>query len=123
MIMATIKDKNKYDAIMLRIEELMEQVDEDTPTTDKRIMELDLLVELAEEYEDEHYPIGTPSLPDVMKLRMYEMNLTQEKLAEMLGLSQSRISNFLTGKTEPTLEVARNISKQLNIEPAIILGV
>lgn len=121
--MATIKDKDKYDAIMLRIEELMEQVEEDTPTTDKRILELDLLVELAEEYEDEHYPIGIPSLPDVMKLRMYEMNLTQEKLAEMLGLSQSRISNFLTGKTEPTLEVARNISKQLNIEPAIILGV
>jgi len=57
MIMATIKDKDKYDAIMLRIEELMEQVEEDAPTTDKRIMELDLLVELAEEYEDEHYPI------------------------------------------------------------------
>ena len=57
MIMATIKDKDKYDAIMLRIEELMEQVEEDTPTTDKMIMELDLLVELAEEYEDEHYSI------------------------------------------------------------------
>lgn len=123
MIMATIKDKNKYDAIMLRIEELMEQVEENTPMNDHRVMELDLLVELAEEYEDEHYPMGTPSLPDVMKLRMHEMNLTQEKLAEMLGLSQSRISNFLTGKTEPTLKVARTISKQLNIEPGIILGV
>jgi HTH-type transcriptional regulator/antitoxin HigA len=123
MIMATIKDKDKYEAIMLRINELMEQVEEDTPMTDHRVRELDLLVELAEEYEDENYPMGTPSLPDVMKLRMYEMNLTQEKLAEMLGLSQSRISNFLTGKTEPTLEVARTISKQLNIEPGIILGV
>lgn len=123
MIMATIKDKNKYDAIMLRIEELMEQVEENTPMSDHRVMELDLLVELAEEYEDEHYPMGTPSLPDVMKLRMHEMNLTQEKLAEMLGLSQSRISNFLTGKTEPTLKVARTISKQLNIEPGIVLGV
>ncbi len=108
---------------MSRIEELMAQVDEDTPMTDKRVIELDLLVELAEEYEDEHYPIAPPSLPDVMKLRMYEMNLTQEKLAEILGLSQSRISNFLTGKTEPTLEVARIISKRLNIEPAIVLGV
>ena len=121
--MATIKDKNKYDAILLRIEELMEQVEENTPMSDHRVMELDLLVELAEEYEDENYPIGTPSLPDVMKLRMHEMNLTQEKLAEMLGISQSRISNFLTGKTEPTLEVARTISKPLNIEPGIILGV
>lgn len=121
--MATIKDENSYNAIMLRIEELMEQVEENAPMTDSRVVELDLLVELAEEYEDEHYPIGTPSLPDVMKLRMYEMNLTQEKLAEMLGLSQSRISNYLTGKTEPTLEVARSISKKLNIEPGIVLGI
>ncbi len=42
---------------MFRIEKLMKQVEEDTPTTDKRIMELDLLVDLAEENEDEHYPI------------------------------------------------------------------
>ncbi len=55
--MATIKDKDKYDAIMFRIEKLMKQVEEDTPKTDKMIMELDLLVELSEEYEDEHYPI------------------------------------------------------------------
>ncbi|SFL16292.1 HTH-type transcriptional regulator / antitoxin HigA [Porphyromonadaceae bacterium KH3CP3RA] len=50
------------------------------------------------------------------------MNLTQEKLTEMLGLSQSRISDYLTGKTEPTLKVARAISKQLNIDPGIVLG-
>lgn len=121
--MATIKDKNKYDAVMSRIEELMAQVNEDSPLTDKRVMELDLLVELAEEYEDEHYPIGTPSLPDVIKLRMYEMNLTQEKLAELLGLSQSSVSKFLTGKATPSLDVAREISTRLNIAPAIILGV
>lgn len=121
--MATIKDKNRYDFVMSRIGELMTQVEEDTPISDKRVMELDLLVELAEEYEDEHYPIGTPSLPDMIRLRMHEMNLTQEKLAELLGLSQSRISNFLTGKTIPTLEVARKISIRLNIEPAIVLGV
>ena len=67
MIMATIKDKDKYETIMLRINELMEQVEEDTPMTDHRVRELDLLVELAEEYEDENYPIATPSLPNVMK--------------------------------------------------------
>ena len=121
--MTTIKDKNQYDAVMSRIEELMTQVNEDAPITDKKVIELDLLVELAEEYEEEHYPIGTPSLPDVIKLRMYEMNLTQEKLAEMLGLSQSSVSKFLTGKAKPTLDIARDISTRLNIAPAIILGV
>lgn len=121
--MAAIKDEKTYNAIMLRIEELMEQVDESAPMTDLRVMELDLLVELAEEYEDEHFPISPPALSDVMKLRMHEMNLTQENLAKMLGLSQSRISNYLTGKTNPTLEIARSISKQLDINPSIVLGV
>ena len=41
----------------------------------------------------------------------------------MLNISQSRISDYLTGKTEPTLKIARSISKQLNIEPSIVLGV
>lgn len=121
--MATIKNEDIYNSVMLRIEELIEQVDEHAPMSDPRVMELDLLVDLAEEYEDEHYPISTPSLPDVIKLRMSEMNLTQERLAQMLGLSQSRISDYLTGKTEPTLKVARIISKELNIDPAIVLGV
>ncbi|WP_436414901.1 helix-turn-helix domain-containing protein [Petrimonas sp.] len=121
--MATIKNEDTYNSIMLRIEELIEQVGEHTPMSDPRVMELDLLVDLAEEYEDEHYPIGMPALPDVIKLRMSEMNLTQEGLAKMLGLSQSRISDYLTGKTEPTLKVARAISKELNIEPGIVLGV
>jgi HTH-type transcriptional regulator/antitoxin HigA len=108
---------------MLRVEELIEQVDEHAPMSDPRVLELDLLVDLAEEYEDEHYPIGTPTLPDVMKLRMSEMNLTQEGLAQLLGLSQSRVSDYLTGKAEPTLKTARTISKELDIDPAIVLGV
>ena len=34
-----------------------------------------MLVDLIEEYEDIHYPIGKPSLIDIIKLRMYEMGL------------------------------------------------
>lgn len=121
--MTTIKNEETYNSIMLRIEELIEQVGEHAPMSDPRVMELNLLVDLAEEYEDEHYPIEIPALPDVIKLRMSEMNLTQEKLAQMLGLSQSRISDYLTGKTEPTLKIARTISKELKIDPGIVLGV
>lgn len=121
--MAQIKSEKQYDFIMQRIEELLLVTDDNMPIDCKEIIELEMLSDLAEEYELEHYPIEAPSLPEVIKLRMYEMNLTQEKLAEMLGLSQSRISDYLTGKTEPTLKVARSISRQLNIEPSIVLGV
>jgi len=51
------------------------------------------------------------------------MKLNQIKLSEILGVSPSRVSEYLTGKSEPTLKVAREISKKLNIDSNIVLGV
>ena len=121
--MAKIQDKNAYNAAMARIEELLPLVNDNTPKTDKNLVELDLLSELVSEYEDEHYPIKSPSLIDILKLRMYEMGLTQTKLSELLGVSPSQISDYFAGKCEPTLAVARKINKELNVDANIILGV
>jgi HTH-type transcriptional regulator/antitoxin HigA len=108
---------------MERIEELLPLVGDDTPLTDRNLIELELLSNLAADYDEEHYPIKTPSLADVIRLRMYEMKLTQTKLSEILGVSPSRISEYLTGKSAPTLKVARSISVKLNISPGIVLGI
>ena len=54
---------------------------------------------------------------------MYEMKLTQLKLSELLSISPSRVSEYLSGKSEPTLKVAREISKKLNIDANIVLGI
>lgn len=70
--MVKIQNETAYKAAMERIEELLLLVDDDTPVTDKNLIELDLLSGFVEEYEDEHYPIKSPSLVDVIKLRMYE---------------------------------------------------
>ena len=121
--MAKITSEIAYKATMERIEELLPLVDDNTPLSDKNLIELDLLSALVEEYKDEYYPIKTPSLVDIMKLRMYEMNLTQNKLSQLLNVSPSRISEYLSGKSEPTLKIAREISKKLNIDPDIVLGV
>ena len=121
--MAKIQNETAYKAAMERIEELLPLVDDDTPLSDKNLIELDLLSALVEEYKDEYYPIKTPSLVDIMKLRMYEMNLTQTKLSELLSVSPSRVSEYLSGKCEPTLKVARDISRKLNIDANIVLGV
>lgn len=121
--MAKIQNKAAYDAAMERIEELLPLVDDNTPLTDKNLIELDLLSELVSEYEDIHYPIKTPTLAEIMKLRMYEMGLNQTKLSELLGVSPSRISDYLTGRSEPTLKIGRDISRKLNIDAATVLGV
>ena len=71
-----------------------------------------MISDMVEEYEDVHYPIGKPSLIDIIKLRLYEMGINQTKLAEMLGLSTARVSEIMTGKSEPSLKIGREISKK-----------
>lgn len=121
--MAKIQNEAAYRAAMERIEELLPLVNDDTLADDKNLVELDLLSALVEDYEEEHYPVKSPSLVDVIKLRMYEMGLNQAKLSKILGVSPSRVSDYLTGRSEPTLKVAREISRKLNIDANIVLGV
>ena len=54
---------------------------------------------------------------------MAERGLNQKLLSELLGVSTSRVSEYLNGKSEPTLKVARIISRKLSIEPSIVLGI
>ena len=121
-MMKLITNKAEYEAIMTRIDELVEIVDDNTPPTDKNYIELDFLTDLVVAYEKEHFPIGKPVLTDILKIRMYEMNLTQKSLAKILGISAPRVSEYLTGKSEPTLQVARKMHQKLNIDANVILG-
>lgn len=54
---------------------------------------------------------------------MAEMGLNQKKLSELLGVSTSRVSEYLSGKSEPTLKIAREISVKMGFEASIVLGV
>lgn len=117
-----IKTEKQYSAACQRIEELLKMVGNDTPEDDKDFIELDLLSDLVADYEEIHYPVEDPTLAEVIKLRMYEMGINQTKLSNLLGVSPSRVSEYLSGKSEPTLSVARNISKTLNISASIVLG-
>ncbi len=122
-IMTKIKTTIEHKAAMERIEELLLLVDNSTPSTDKNLIELSLLSNLVADYEEEKYPITAPSLVEILKLRMFEMNLTQAKLSKLLNISASRLSEYLSGKSEPTLKIAREMSLKLNIDSSIVLGV
>ncbi|MCL1937026.1 MAG: helix-turn-helix domain-containing protein [Candidatus Azobacteroides sp.] len=118
-----IKNEKQYYAACERIEELLKVVGNDTPADDKNFIELDLLSDLVADYEETQYPVKNPELPEIIKLRMYEMGINQNKLSELLEVSPSRISEYLSGKSEPTLSVARNICRKLNINASVVLGV
>ena len=61
-----IKNETQYNAIMKRIYQLLEVVDDNTPEDNPDYIELMLLTDLVESYEDEHYPIEKPPLDEVV---------------------------------------------------------
>jgi len=121
--MTKIENELQYNWAVKRVEELLPLVDENTSLNDPNSIELELLSNLVADYSEEHFSLGEPSLSETIKLRMYEMGLNQIKLSEILEISPSRVSDYLTGKSEPTLPVARNISRKLNINASVVLGI
>lgn len=121
--MTKIETKAQYDWAVSRVEELLPLVGEDTARDDRNLIELELLSNLVADYSDEHFAIGAPTLSESIKLRMYEMSLSQRSLAALLGISPSRINDIVSGRSEPTYKVAREISMKLNIDAKVVLGV
>lgn len=122
-IMAHIKNEEQYKAMMARIDQLFFETDENTPAEDPRLLELDLLSSLVEEYEKEHFPFETPSLSKTLNERLADNNWTQKEMAGLLGMTAARLNAILSGKANPTYEQARTISQRLDIDPAIVLAV
>ncbi len=120
--MERIISEDVYKTALERIEELLPMVSDSTPIYDRKAIELKIMSDIVIEYEEHHFPIGKTSLADVVKMRLEQEAMSQRELAKKIGVSPSRVSEYLTGKSEPTLKIARNISKILNIEPAIVLG-
>lgn len=118
-----IKTEQDYNAIVERVEELLQNPDNIENKNAKGYVELNLLSDLVAEYEDRNYVVKKITLVEVLKLRMAEMELNQKRLSELLGVSTSRVSEYLNGKSEPTLKVAREISVKLGIEASIVLGI
>jgi len=120
--MAKINTEIQYKIATERVEELLQKVDNTTPETDRNFVELDLLSDLVAEYEEQYFAINKPTLPEIIRLRMAELQISQKKLAEILNVSPSRISEYMTGKSEPTLKIARLLRDELKIDADIILG-
>lgn len=121
--MAKIENQSQYEWAVKRVEELLPLVDDSTLLDNPNSIELELLSNLVADYSEEHFAIGEPELVEVLKLRMYELGLNQKSLSKLIGVSPSRFSDYISGKCEPTLKVAREISRKLNIDANIVLGV
>jgi HTH-type transcriptional regulator/antitoxin HigA len=62
------------------------------------------------------------SIKEFIQDEMKKRGITQKQLAELLGVSPSRIIEYMTGRAEPTLRVARLLHKILDIDADFLLG-
>ena len=111
----------EYTKANLRLEELINKVDDSTPEDSPLAQEFLEVTDIIEQYEEIHYPMELPTLQEMIELRMFEMDLKRKDLAELLNISASRVSEYLNGKREITLKVAKDLHKKLNIDADIIL--
>lgn len=114
--------KAQYEYALQRIEELLPLVSDSTPLDDRNSIELDIVSDIVEQYEQIHYPVDKPTLGSLMRESLYEMGITAKELAAQVGVSASRISDYIHDKSEPSLSTTRRIVHVLHLSPEEVLA-
>jgi HTH-type transcriptional regulator/antitoxin HigA len=118
------KDLNqmRYEYALNRVEELLPLVNDAMPASTPESMELAIMSEFVIAYEKEHFPIGKPTVSELIQDSLEEKSMTQKQLAAMIGVSPSRVSDYVSGRAEPTLRIAKALCAVLGISPVLMLG-
>jgi HTH-type transcriptional regulator/antitoxin HigA len=122
-----INDRKGYNEVMQSIEKILQKSTKDGGLDNLPAKEVKILKELslmAEQYEDSIplMPIKTPTtLSEMIRYKMFELNLRQKQLARMLEISETRISELLRGKRKINIELAKKLHSKLKIDAHFIL--
>lgn len=114
--------RQQYEFALARIEELLPLVDDQVAADDRNAVELALLSEFVIEYESLHFPIEKPTIAELIDLALEEKKMTQKELAKEIGVSPSRINDFITGRAKPSLKIAKRLCVSLGITASAMLG-
>lgn len=110
-----IRNEKDYEDAVAEIDRLMD-LDLDETGEDR----LEVLATLVEVYEEEHHPVGPPSVLDMIRFRMDQSGKTQADLARLFG-SRSRASEVLAGRRGLSIELIRRLHDDWGIplEPLV----
>lgn len=98
--------KEQYEFAQSRIEELLPLVDDNTPANDKNAVELSMMSDIVIAYEKEHFPIEKPTVAELIELSLEEKGMTQKQLASEIGVSPSRVNDYIAGRTGDDVRVS-----------------
>lgn len=60
---------------------------------------------------------------DILRQIMAEHNLSQQKLADVLGVNQTTVGQWLLGKKKPGYDSIRLIYEKFHVEPNALFGI
>lgn len=60
---------------------------------------------------------------DIIQQILTEKNLSQQKFADLLGVNQTTISQWLLGKKKPGYDSILMLYEKFNIEPNTLFGI
>ena len=115
--------KAQYEYAMKRVEELLPLTEDGVTNENSLDIELSIMSDLIIEYETLNFPIEKPSIADLIALALEEKNMTQKELAQKIGVSPSRINDFITGRAEPSIRIARQLCMTLGITASAMMGI
>jgi len=110
-----IKTVEDYEKALERLEDVF-----DAKANSKEGDELEILSILIDSYENEHYQIDLPDPIEAIKFRMEQMGLSQNDLAEVIGL-KSRASEILSRKRKLSLTMIRQLHETMNIPTDVLI--
>ena len=115
-----IQSKEVYELTMKGIDALMRKGEENL--SEKELDRLRILSEAAEGYEDVHDPLPIPSsLPDMIRMKMFQLKLKQHYAARLLGVSEAKLSLIMSGKQKPDIYFLKALHDKLNLDANQIL--
>lgn len=110
-----IKNDADYQAMLEEIERLFDAVP-DTPDGDR----LEVLVTLAEAYEEKHYALPTPEPIEAILYHLESRGLSRRDLEPCIG-SRARVSEVLNRKRPLTMEMVRKLHNVLGISSDVLI--
>ena len=83
---------------------------------------LRILAEAAEVYEDTADPLPLPStLPDIIKMKMFQLKLNQQSAAQLLDVSEAKFSLIMNGKQKPDVYFLKAVHEKLKVDAKLLL--
>ncbi|HTI94191.1 MAG TPA: helix-turn-helix domain-containing protein [Puia sp.] len=115
-----VTNRHEYFLAMAEIEALVNKGSENlTPVEEAHYGKL---AEAVEAWEMKEFPMPfSPSVRDILLYIMRQQSLTQTAIAKVLDISNSALSEILSGKKKPNLDLAKQLHNKFHIDGNLIL--